>query len=133
MAKIISDRALLKKIYKVHYSKFCDFDVDNPVRTTKNFVPVDMERVGRDLGINPGLVFGRLYYHLDKKYGYKQPDGALVPLFVLRMGEDRHLINFPLLEGVLADLEGAHWRFMLPIAVSAVALIISLAGVIWSS
>lgn len=55
-------------------------------------------------------LFGRLYYYLDKKHGYKQDDGTLVPLFSLKVGEDTHCVNFPLLVSVLASLQSEHLR-----------------------
>lgn len=57
-------------------------------------------------------MFGRLYYHLEHKYGYKQKNGAAVHFFAhsLGVGEDRelHCVNFPYMASVLAELQQAH-------------------------
>jgi len=84
-------------------------------------------------------LFGRLYYYLDKKHGYKQDDGTLVPLFSLKVGEDTHCVNFPLLASVLASLQSEHLRFrratiisIISLIVSALALVVSATSLFWS-
>ena len=84
-------------------------------------------------------LFGRLYYYLDKKHGYKQDDGTLVRLFSLKVGEDTHCVNFPLLVSVLASLQSEHLRFrratiisIISLIVSALALVVSATSLFWS-
>lgn len=54
---------------------------------------VDLTKVAVRLGSTPELIFGRLYYHLDKKYRYKQDDGARVDLFLLNLQNKGHGVH----------------------------------------
>jgi hypothetical protein len=64
---------------------------EEPSRSSKIYVPIDISRISRKLKVDPDTVFGRLYYHLDKKHGHKQADGSSVHLFMLSAGQDRHI------------------------------------------
>jgi hypothetical protein len=130
MSTNVTDRILLKKIYDTYYQEFCDYEKAPESRDTKILVPIDCKVIAKHLKLDPNLVFGRLYYHLDKKYGYKREDGSHVSLFSLQSGSDRHTVNFPLLAAVLAELEQSYYRFTLPLFISAFALFISVAAYI---
>jgi hypothetical protein len=127
-----TDREILKKIHKRYYKVFGNFDRDstNPERASKIYVPIACEVIAQDLGVDPDIIFGRLYYHLDKKYGYTQTDGAQVHLFAFAVGKDRHAVNFPLLSAVLAELEQTWIRFTVPLIISLFALLISVLSLI---
>ncbi len=128
MRNLPTDRDILKKIHDRYYDDFCSYDEDSPSRSTKIHVPIDCERIAKELSVDPDIVFGRLYYHLNKKYGYVQDDGATVHLFSVRTGRDRHTVNFPLLSAVVAEHQTSWFRFHLPLIVSAAALITSILG-----
>lgn len=128
MAKLMSDRALLDQIYNDYYATFCDFGDDNKTRSSKVYVPIDCVKLAQYFDIDEDIVFGRLYYHLDKKHGYIQSDGVQVPLFSIRSGTDRHVIHFPLLAAVLANMQESNFRFILPIVLSSTALVLSVAS-----
>ena len=123
-----TDREILKTIHDRYYDQFGAFKKGNPdnERETKIYVPIDCALIAEDLCVDPDIVFGRLYYHLDKKYGYVQQDGSKVHLFSFKVGEDRHAVHFPLLSAILAEHEQAWLQFILPIGISALALIISI-------
>jgi len=122
----------LRTIHKSYYKQFAKFDRNDPdsVRSAKIYVPIDCKLIAKKLNVDPDIVFGRLYYHLDKKYSYENSDGSKVHLFALKVGNDSHAINFPVLSAVLADLEEKQWRFTLPILITSLlsmaALIISI-------
>ena len=63
-----------------------------------------IEEITKGFGVDPDTVFGRLYYYLEKKHGYRQNDGSAVHLFALAVGGDRNCINFPYAESILAEL-----------------------------
>ena len=127
-----TDREILRTIHKRYYQEFGAFKRGNPEseRETKIYVPIDCEVIAKDLGVDPDIVFGRLYYDLDKKHGYTQQNGSEVHLFAFKVGKDRHAVNFPLLSAVLADLEQSWFRFTAPLLISLLALLISVLSLI---
>lgn len=128
MANNVTDRLLLKEIYDLYYDEFCSFDPDKPTRQTHNYVPIDCKLIGKKLKLDPAIVFGRLYYHLDRKYRFKNEDNSIVPLFYLELGKDSHVINFQLLSSIVAELEQDRARYLLPVVISLMALAVSIAA-----
>lgn len=133
MRNNVTDRVILKKIYDLYYQEFCSFDKSEAKREGKIYVPIDCHLIAKDLNLDPDIVFGRLYYHLEKKHGYKQDNGALVHLFAFKVGADRHAVNFPLLSAILAEHEQSFYRFTIPLFVSSLALLISIAAYVSSN
>ncbi len=88
-------------------------------------MPIDCEMIAQKLKMDPHLLFGRLFYHLDKVHRYTQDDGSKVHLFALKVGEDRHAVNFPLLAAAVAEHKKSYYRFMVPIILSSIALVMS--------
>ena len=76
--KIPTDRQILDAIYNEYYSTFTEYSKKEADRSAKIYVPIDCGKIARKLGVDGDIVFGRLYYHLEKKYGYKLANGALV-------------------------------------------------------
>jgi hypothetical protein len=79
-SKNITDRLLLKKIYDLYFNKFCELqnfegDVESQIH-----VEIECEQIAKELGLPTQLVFGRLYYHLEKRHRYQQDNGAWVHL-----------------------------------------------------
>lgn len=128
-----TDREILRKIHERYYEAFGSFEGGDPKaeRESKIYVPIDCKAIAEDLGVDPDIVFGRLYYHLEKKYGYTQQDGSKVHLFAFAVGKDRHAVHFPLLSAVLAELEQSWFRFTAPLVISALALVISVISLVY--
>jgi hypothetical protein len=130
MARLQTDRRILRYIYDRYYSDFVAFDRDPSIRHTKIYVPIDVPAISQALGVEPELVFGRLHYHLEPKYS-RSEGNVRVPFFKVSFPgsnpqqPERHVINFPLLESVLAELEYEHRKYQLPLAVSVIAAAIS--------
>lgn len=119
-----TDRDILRLIYNLYYNDFNSYTKGS--RTTKNFVPIDIAKIAREFKVDEDIIFGRLYYHLNKKYGYKQDDGSLVSFFSRNLGGDNNnSVNFPLLSSVLAELNDDHSRFKLAIIISVASLILA--------
>ena len=89
---------------------------------------IDVREAPQKLECDPELLFGRLYYHLDQKYRYKQDDGVIVSLFVLQAGNKRHAVQFPYLASVLAGLNQEYTRYLLSLVLSVIALVLSVAS-----
>ena len=100
-----TDFELLHAIYTRHrddYLSFVKGAADG--RTPKIAVPIDILAIANGLGVDADSVFGRLYYNLDPLYETRNEDGSRKSFFIPRPGEEQDLINFPLLEAVLAGL-----------------------------
>ena len=123
MSVNVSDRVILKKIYNLYLSDFKSFDEET--RISKIYVPIDCEFIAKKLNMDPEIVFGRLYYHLEKKHGYKNSNGV-VNFFRIKIDKDRHVINFPLLSAILAEEEQSFLRFTIPITLSLIAIGLSI-------
>ncbi|MDP6548522.1 MAG: hypothetical protein QF659_00415 [Dehalococcoidia bacterium] len=111
MKRTPTDLAILNVIYESYYDTFPNYENDPSSRSTYLFVPIDIEALAKNLRVNKEIIFGRLYYHLEARYGYKQDDGARVHFFALNMGRHHHRVHFPYLASVLASLREEHHRF----------------------
>ncbi|KAA6178937.1 hypothetical protein F3K50_03840 [Pseudomonas marginalis] len=124
-----SDLKILNVIYKLYYEEFKNFAQESDVqngRVSKIHVPIDCKMIARELGVDSDIVFGRLYYHLEQKYGYKRDDASKVVFFSLGVGPDRHCVNFPLLACVLAGLQEESSKFKWAAVLSGLAVVISI-------
>ncbi|MCW8924504.1 MAG: hypothetical protein OQK69_12910 [Gammaproteobacteria bacterium] len=130
MTNTITDRRILKEIYERYYNDFVAYDKDESLRSTKIYVPIDCNVIASKFNVDPDIIFGRLYYHLDKKHGYTKDNGHKVHLFAMKAGEDMHTVNFPMLAAVLAEHEQSYYRFLIPLVLSVVALSFSIAGLL---
>ena len=90
MAGIPTDERMLAEIYRRYLRTFSDFSDENRTRTAKIWVPIDIEALARRFRSDPDLIFGRLYYHMNEKYGSSTGDGDRVNFFNMRLGQDRH-------------------------------------------
>lgn len=126
--KVPTDIAILRLIYKLYYEEFNNYgsgaEIENG-RGSKIYVPIDCVLVARHLKMDADIVFGRLYYHLQNKYGFAQANNAKVPFFSHVIGQDRHCIHFPLLASVLAGLEEESSKSQRATIFSIVAIVIS--------
>lgn len=127
-----TDLEILEEIYKTYYSKFISFSKENPNRSSKMYVPIDIESIANHFSVDGDIIFGRLYYHLDKKYGFTQADGSIVPFFAIQVGSDRHAVQFPLLASVLAKLREEENKHLLSTWISFAAIFISIISLITS-
>jgi hypothetical protein len=91
-------------------------------------MPIDCTVIAKRFGVDDDIVFGRLYYHLQKKHGYKDEDGSQVPFFSLRVAGDSHCVNFPLMASVLASLQQEENKFRWSTGLSITSAAISLSA-----
>ncbi|QJI38614.1 hypothetical protein [Pseudomonas sp. ADAK13] len=124
-----SDLKILSTIYKMYYKEFknyaCESDVQSR-RKSKIFVPIHCKTVAKKLNVDHDIVFGRLYYHLQQKYGYTREDGSKVAFYTTIAGEENRCVNFPLLASVLAGLQEESSKFKWATALSGLAVMISI-------
>ncbi len=124
-----TDRQILQKIYDRYYGEFVAWTPTNQVRSAKMYVPIDIQRLSREFGIDADILFGRLYYVLDHRHGYKREDGSTVPFFTRQAGEDINAVHFPMLASVLAEMREEADRFRLATLISGVSAIIAISAV----
>lgn len=130
MRKLPTDIQILKAIYDTYYHEFIAYEKrGGQKRSSKMYVPIDIEKISRMFGADSDLIFGRLYYHLENKFGYKDNDGGRVHFFALRIGSDIHCVHFPYLASVLATMKSENRKFIIATTLSIAALIISLVAI----
>jgi len=128
--KLPTDLKILDEIYERYYGTFCSYVRADPSRATKIMVPVDIEQLARHFDVDNDIIFGRLYYHLEQKYGYHRADGTQVSFFNVTAASDQHpsenVVNFALLTSILTDLKDQRLKWKIGIAIALVSLIGSL-------
>lgn len=123
--KIPTDLEILNTIYRLYYPTFTGFHRGDGTRLSKIYVPIDCKKIAHILNVDVDIVFGRLYYHLENQYSYKQSDDSRVYFFALEVGPDAQCINFPLMTSVLAGLQHERKKFWIGTTLSILALMIS--------
>lgn len=133
--QIPTDLKILNIIYNSYYNEFSSFDEESPTRKTKIYVPIDIQAVADKLNVDGDVIFGRLYYHLEKKHGYTNEDNSKVAFFSLRIGDSSHCVNFPYLASILAELLDNQKKYkistiiaFISLGVSIISLLISLSN-----
>jgi hypothetical protein len=129
-----TDFELLDAIYARYREEFGSYIEAGGTRAAKIFVPIDLHRIATDLGVDVDSVFGRLYFHLEPKYGQQVAETGKPrkAFFTPVAGQDQNCVNFPLLEAVLAGLWQQHRRDQLAIATAVVSFALALAALIVS-
>jgi len=132
MTKIPTDLKILGVIYDRYYANFQGYSNESKIRSSKIYVPIDVEVLARSLNVDVDIVFGRLYYHLNEKFSYKNADGSRVEFFAIRIGDDHNCINFPYLASVLADLRDQNRKYLTATLIAILSLIIAILSIIIS-
>ena len=129
MKRLPTDLEILNRIYDGYYETFVK---DKPSRSSKNYIPIDIDRLAEDLRVDAEIIFGRLYYHLDKKHGYKQEDGSVVHLFTLKIGDESECVHFPYLASVLAELRSESRKLLTATGIAIISLIVAAVSLLLS-
>ena len=124
--KTPTDLKMLNEIYNDYYDDFIAFEKDESISSTKIYIPIDISKIAQKFDVDIDIIFGRLYYHLEKKYGYKDEDNAHVHFFSIRVGGDKHCINFPYLSSVVAALRDENRKYRLATGMAIVSFIVSI-------
>ncbi|HEY2865363.1 MAG TPA: hypothetical protein VGK37_17220 [Casimicrobiaceae bacterium] len=128
MNKLPTDRYVLERIFRMYESAYPGPKGASERGENDPYVAIDVHAIAKELGCNPELLFGRLYYHLDQKYRYKQDNGPTVSLFELKVGSKRHAVQFPDLASILAGFNQEFRRYVLTLAVSCLSLGLAIAS-----
>lgn len=123
--KIPTDLEILDAIYEQCSERFAAFDKDSPDRKSKIFVPFDLEGIADQLNVDGDIIYGRLHYHLNKKFGYENQNGTKVLVYTW-IDDDGHCVNLPLVASILASLRQESNKFWIATSIAVVSLIISI-------
>ena len=125
MSTIPTDLHILDAIHDRYYDEFKSFDKNTKTRSLKIHVPIDIQSIADDLSIDGDIIFGRLYYDLEQRYGYKNDDGSRVCFFSLEVGGERHAINFPYAASILARLRDENKKYRTAIVIAIISLFVA--------
>ncbi len=126
MTKLSTDREILDCIYEMYAADFhANQQKPNDEVGNRIYLPIDVRAVASKLGDDPHVLFGRLYYHLAHKYGYKKDEVTRVDLFTFKIGDQLHCINYPYLAAILSDHKSQHSENVKTFWLSIAALIVS--------
>ena len=95
MKKLPTDLLILNAIYERYYETFTQYQDGDKSRSAKIYVPIDIKAIADDLKVDADIVLGRLYFHLDRKHRYEQPDGSKVFFFTTHLGANINCVNSP--------------------------------------
>lgn len=132
MKKSPTDLQILDSIYERYYDVYAAYSEENGSRSSKIYVPIDIPKLAKDMGVDVDIIFGRLYYHLNQKYGYKQDNGSHVYFFTPKAGGDSNCINFPYLASVLASLRDESRKYRVATWIAVCSLILSIVALLVS-
>lgn len=127
MKKIPSDFALLKKIYSKYYEEFKNYDNN---RASKAYVSLDIKYLAKYFKTDSEIIFCRLRYHFDEKYGLKNKNSTVTSFFAPKLNEDENAINFPMLASVLAGMQEENSKNTRTLIASVIAIVISIVSLI---
>jgi hypothetical protein len=130
MTKLSTDREILECIYSDHSEAFSNVQLGPDKDASKIYVPIDIPAIAERIDNNAHVLFGRLYYHLDHKYRYKQDNDAWVHLFAFKVGDSRHCINYPYLAAILSQHREQHSASRVTFWLAVAALALSLAAIV---
>lgn len=131
MKKIPSDIEILEVIYNRYFDSFRAYALEESDRITRIRVPINIREIADECGVEEDMIFGRLYYHFNKKYSYKNEEGNVVTFFTSMKNEGMS-VNFPLVASVLADLQSEHKKYRVATSVAVTSLVISTAAICMS-
>lgn len=132
MRRLPTDHRILNAIYERYYPTFSSYSADETGRPSKIMVPIDISDLAQDMKVDGDIIFGRLYYHMEKQYGYRKDDGKYVRFFALEAGGVQHCVNFPYIASILADLRDRRRRYRTATTISVVSLAIAIVSLAFS-
>ena len=131
MKKIPTDLEILTIIYNRYEDDFREFATEEPDKIARIRVPIDIEEVAEEAGVDEDMVFGRLYYHFNKKYSYRDESGDRITFFTSTKFEGIS-VNFPLVASVLADLKTENLKYRTSLWLAGGAMTVSIAALVFS-
>jgi cytochrome oxidase assembly protein ShyY1 len=133
-----TDLEILDWIYEQYYDEYAAGPPKSDTRD-KVFLAISIHRIAKALGVDPDIVFGRLYYRLEREHTY-QKDDATVHFFLRGkdiqkqpVGDRDHWIHFPLMASVLAGLRAEAAKEKSQTALTWISLGLSVLAIVVSA
>ena len=121
-----TERQVLLAIYEMYDSTYPG---KNPGENDP-YLAIDVRKVADKLGCKPHLLFGYLYYYLERKYRYETAPNTFVHLFAMQVGQLHHAVNFPYLAAILAAEKQEHSKYRWSIGISVAAFVVSVIALV---
>jgi len=102
MDDIPTDLEIIEDIYYRYHDDFRKYAKKEPDRIARIRVPIEVEDVAEACGVEEDMIFGRIFYHFNKKYSYTDTKGEVTTFFTTEKFEGLS-VCFPLVASVLAD------------------------------
>lgn len=129
MEHIPTDLEILEDIYFRYYDEYKKYAKDEPDRIARIRVPINIKEVAEACGVEEDMIFGRMFYHFNKKYSYKNERGDITTFFMSDKFEGLS-VNYPLVSSVIADLSMEKKRMAVYVTLSSVAILLSIVAII---
>ena len=136
MDRIPTERELLEAIVRRYQWEFYAFDKGKAKRSHRTYIPIDVDAIGSEFGVDGDIVFSQLWHHMDRKYGWDKPNGTpyptRVPFFSPSLGGDSNCVNYAFAAAILAGLREDHKRHFATVSIAAVSLLVSIIALVVS-
>jgi len=103
MSRIPTDLEIMEELYERYFESFRKYATEDPDRIARIRVPINVQEVAEACEVEEDMIFGRIFYHFNKKYSYKDEKGNVTTFFITDKFEGLS-VNFPIVASVLADL-----------------------------
>ncbi len=125
MSEIPTDLEILEDIYYRYHDDFRKYAKKDPDRIARIRVPIEVEDVAEACGVEEDMIFGRIFYHFNKKYSYMDSQGEVTTFFTTEKFEGLS-VNFPLVASVLADKYAEKKKSETLLFIAGTAVVISI-------
>jgi len=118
----------IQKEYADDYLKSMN-DAKLGLKNTRFYIPIDCKKIAQKMKVEEDIIFNRLYFHLNKKYSYKDEidKNKIVYFFTFNELKDaKRCINYGYLCSVLADLKDNRKQEYITRAIAIVSILISI-------
>lgn len=129
MDEIPTDLEILEDIYYRYHDDFRKYAKKEPDRIARIRVPIEVEDVAAACGVEEDMIFGRIFYHFNKKYSYTNSDGEVTTFFTTEKFEGLS-VNFPLVASVLADKYAEKKQHETLLFISGTAVVLSIVSLL---
>lgn len=126
--KIPTERQLLEAILDRYESDYVN--AKPPPRIP--YIPIDLDAIGHEFGVEQGIIEAMLWHHMERKYGFTDNRGIQHHLFEPYADGNPNVIDFPFAAAIYAGLREEDKRHKWSIRMAALSLVVSTIALLWS-